>query len=324
MKRTYEVNGTLLKQARKELGLTQKAMEEPTGRSEGTIIAAENERKRFLLETIEDLANGYGVDPAELAPGAYPDRPKFLGFHLGPPTKDKALIDRFSKAASLDMNESPRHAAELYREIERSFESDTDPDLIAFTRVRLATSLDNAGEHHEALEVLGELLDQVDDPNCGIDLSIDSVHSILYHGGLAQLHLAQYGDALKRMGNLAGREGKFKASAIHQIGNILLHGHRYKTAGDPVLELEDVSDLIGEAREAFQRSARSWQNQGNWRCGYSFRRLAEVAIEEDDREEALEKYLDALEWFSESGCRKYVREVREAIWGLMFPGSGGG
>ena len=102
-------------------------------------------------------------------------------------------------------------------------------------------------------------------------------------------HLGVHGEALKWMNYLEDRKGKFRASATHQIGTVFLEAHRCpKAAGLMPPDLEGC-DFAARAKEAFRRAAELWQDQGNYRSGYSFRRY---------------------------GCTKYVSQVREAIVGL--------
>jgi transcriptional regulator with XRE-family HTH domain len=170
------------------------------------------------------------------------------------------------------------------------------PERQMAIRVRLATFLDNAGEHNAAIDCLSAPVWQLcSDPKLARNRS--------YHIAIARRRLRQWDLAETELRPLVNdKAGLLWAGAMHQLGALYLERN-----GDI------DGPLLDQAMDCFQKSRERWQTERNHREGFSLRRLGQIHAIRQFYPEAIRCFVAAVEVFARCRCRRYVDETREEL-----------
>lgn len=255
------------------------------------------------------------TQPGELLMGksnVIEEDPPFLKQLLFPDPLDNQALRMLHKAARADMSGDYDTAEKVLKDLksDRANQMNGKAEII----VKLATVLDNAGKSKESIDELRKLVES----DKWMRLPSDIYDWIRYHLALADRRLAENNPSVE-LKDLKEVQTKFKtihdstknvrhrAACKHQLG-VVSWIKSQNTLEKNVAEKERKN-----ARNYFLKAAESWKAQGNFREGYSLRRLAELEVSEGKARRAVELLLGALEIFARHGCDKYQKEVRAKL-----------
>ena len=302
---------------RRERGLTQRELAELSGVSLRTVKTAEGSG-RVGVATLRKLAEALDVETSRIAPAveAADEVPRFALQQVLPVKTSAPIARTIRRGAVEDMNSQFESAISRFRAALKKAASTGDFNQTAQLTVKLATTLDNAGDHERAVRTLERVLADAESSPRKI-LMPGIANWVRYHIGLgyrrwAEVTTRRSGDREQRL-RCAEREfvrlrriaaRRQATAATHQLGVVHLIRASEAASARP------RSRHLAAAVLLFRNSARAWRQDQNFREGYSLRRLAEIAEFAGDGREACERLLDALELFAHHDCHRYRDEVR--------------
>lgn len=164
--------------------------------------------------------------------------------------------------------------------------------------ILLATFLDNAGRHKEALDRLDSNRDPWTER-----VPKRLVNWAAYHRAIAHRRLGQFERAERELRPLlVDPTGEHWAAAKHQLGVI----YQERSSGKE-------GNLIDQALEHFLESQLCWQKERNHREGFSLRRMAQSYAQKGALAKSIRCFIDAIEVFTRCRCRRYVAETRKDL-----------
>lgn len=308
------IDSEKVKKLRETRGQTQARFAASCGVGESTIKYWEGGKSRRALPgTVLRVINRLGIRRARiLSPygqGSGPDElPRFLD-QQNFPRSSPEIFEAVRKAAVEDMRADFTAASLRYEQALQTIGNRAAGEK-AQLLVKYAASLDNSSRFEEAARLLEREFDR--------SLTGPVAHWARYHLALAYRRIAErtkgesYLDKAEVIFREVSKKGdeRQRVAAGHQLGCVLL------VRASRASNTKGKTALLRKARKHFEAAAGRWHREGNFREGYSLRRLAEIAALEEHPFEAHGRLLDAFEVFVRHDCYRYAREVRKQIEGL--------
>jgi transcriptional regulator with XRE-family HTH domain len=214
---------------------------------------------------------------------------------------DKRYATQLAKAIRFDMEGRHDLAIRLCREIIEERDH-IDFQACGEITVRLATFLDNAGNHVEAHKELQRLTSQ---QRPGHRLGPTLRRWAEYHLGICLVRLGRLDEAESVFLQLEEVQGPHRVGAMHQLGVIDLQRAL----------LKESTAMFRNAEQRFKRVRIEWA--GTHREAYPLRRLGQLRWAEGRPIDAITQYIEALVIFAKHRCDRYVEETKEDLRGYI-------
>jgi tetratricopeptide (TPR) repeat protein len=264
------------------------------GVSERELADIENEKRAVSMRTGKKVADALGTDVDSLKERqVWGDELAYVEL------SDLAASHRtqITRARVCDMAGDQRGAIFICNRILRASDQNNSASRAAVL-ILLATFLDNAGRHQEALDRLNPHGDPWTER-----LPKRLVNWAAYHRAIAHRRLGHFDNAERELRPLlVDPTGELWAAAKHQLG--VVHQERSR---------DKKGSLLDQALKHFLESRRCWQEEHNHREGFSLRRMAQSYAQMGDLAGSIRCFVDAIEVFARCRCKRYVTETRKDL-----------
>jgi len=209
-------------------------------------------------------------------------------------TEDQECLNR---ARDCDMAGKHKEAIALTEKLLARVDNN-DFALKAAVTIKLATFLDNAGKHVEALETLDRLMQE---PFFRTQVEEKVQTWALYHRAIALRRLARFDDAERQLRPvLENCSSEHRVAANHELGVICLE--RFSQSKN--------TEHLTKSLCQFMQSRARWHSQRNHREGFALHRMAQVYALQERYNESIECFFEAVVIFARCRCARYVKEIR--------------
>ena len=298
------IDGTRLKQCRRQKGWSQKTLARKAGIAVRKLLDIENNRGVYDRDTVSHLAKALGVDAEELV------LERDIDWRAVPKLPTRAERDLVAKAIRLDMEGKHHEAVQLCRDVLERGNPAADKRLAyPELHIRLISILDNAGEHEKALAECETFLNKLP-----AGLARESRWA-RYHRGICERRLGHLSQAGTIFLQLLSESDRGSVSVLHQLGVLSIQ-----------LAKSDATRAarhLDEAVEYFKTVIRKWDElaartkEVPHRKGYTLLRLAEVYGLQGRTDAAIEMCIEALTGLAWHHCRRYVEEASRELQRLI-------